>query len=268
MINTFLKYSSKNLFNLILMPTILATIFVTSANSQELTLPNNDKIEASELPFYKNRPKVLDFLTRVNGQMAVASPPEFCPSYSYTTWNRSNLEWAINKCDKKLEKRFKDYTEEFRKRCACEFVVKNKVILDFKFLKNKHKWATIKIYFKSKEGKVSNVRGVLEFEVSELRKQNIRVLNQNLEEFCVGTMRPAFDDSGEFDLTCVDGTRHAAGKVTLQGFSNMHTIGSGYFDDGVVFAFLAGLTDSEINEEYPNFPDVSVKKDDEEENQN
>jgi hypothetical protein len=242
---------------------IFASVNVTPALAQSLKLPGGQMVEAAKLPFYRNRPKILDFLRKAGQQVAVAVTPEFCPGYSYTAWNSDYLDRAIRKCDAKTQIMLSDYPASFRKSCACKLLVKDMAVTDADLIMNQLRYTTLKLFFKSPEGAVRTVRGVLEYEKAALQRQSMRILNQKRDEICRGSMTPSLGDNGAFELSCFDGNRRASGSVTIPEIFHQYALGSGVFENGEVFAFVARLTDEEIKSKYPNFPDVRAEAENE-----
>jgi hypothetical protein len=239
-----------------IMACVLATAPTTPASAQDLRLPNGTSVEAADLPYYRNRPKILSFLQKADHQVAVAATPKFCPEYSYTLWNSSDHARAVRLCDQKTQVMLSDYPAMFRKTCACKLLVKDMVVTDVDLIMSKFRYTTFKLYLKPVAGAVRTVRGILEFEKASLERQSMRILNQNRDEICQGSMTPSLGDDGAFELSCFDGNRRASGSVTIPELFYQYALGSGVFENGEVFAFIARLTDEEIKSKYPNFPDV------------
>jgi hypothetical protein len=244
-------------------PVLFVTLFcvlaiepAAPAWAQDLRLPNGRSIKAADLPYYRNRPKILGFLQKANHNVAVAATPKFCPEYSYTLWSSSDHPKAIRICDQKNQEMLSDYPAAFRKMCACKLLVKDMVVTDVDLIMSELRYTTFKLYLKAADGAVRTVRGVLEFEKASLDRQSIRILNQNKDEICKGSMTPSLGDDGAFELSCFNGKRHASGSVLIPEIFYQYALGSGVFENGEVFAFIARLTDEEIKSRYPNFPDV------------
>jgi len=148
-----------------------------------------------------------------------------------------------------------NYPQPLMQSCGCKTVIENMRVVDELPLLNDKYRSTVKLYIKSPSGKIKTQRGFIEYEADELTQQDARILNQNNEEVCRGSLTFSLGD-GSFDLSCFNGAIKARGIIELAGlFSKKHAVGSAVLDDGDVFAFVSGLNDGEIEDKYPGFPD-------------
>ena len=188
------------------------TFFSTPSNAQTLTFQNGRTVEAQNFPYISKRKKLIALLRRgANSSMAVARTPKFCPSYFWVAWGGNYPHnRAVTLCNASVRKMLDDYNDSFTESCKCKTVIRNMKIVDLPALEETHTYATIKLFTKNRNsGKIFSSRGVIEYKVFELVKQNSRLLNQRFLETCTGSITLSLGSNGEFDLTCFGGSTKA-----------------------------------------------------------
>ena len=86
-----IKLAGRKVLCLICVLVGLSFMVETAVAGPPLQMPDGKQVEAADLPFFRNRPKVVGFLEtivnrKLEGSMALAATPAFCPSYSWTAW--------------------------------------------------------------------------------------------------------------------------------------------------------------------------------------
>ncbi len=259
--NFFLGGGMKNLARSAVLITTIAVLMLVNdkpGGAQELQLSNGQFVSPESFPFLAKRPKAIGYLAK--GQhmpFALAIPPAPCPTMYSSAWGGSAPHTrAINRCTANVSSALVDYPEELRRKCTCSNAIVDLKVIDDSRLNNDKFFSIVKLYIKNKSGQVSTQSGFLEYEVPELVKQKARLVNQDMEEVCTGSLTLSLGDGG-FDLSCFGGSMDVRGIATLYGlFSKKHSVGSAVLDTGEVFAFVTGLNDAEIKDRYPKFPDI------------
>jgi len=228
------------------------------AVAQELITPNGKKVSANNYPFLANRPNVRGYLNHGDTRpIALATTLKNCPTNSYTAWGgQKPHRRSVYKCNSKMDSLLHDYPSPIKNRCRCFNVIKDMRVLNETPLMNDKFRSIMKLFMKDSSGKIETERGFLEYEKDELTEQNVKLLNAEGSEVCTGSVNFSLGPGG-FELRCFEGSVKMRGIAEVSGiFSKKHAVGSAVTDSGGVFAFISGLSDSEISKEYPGFPDV------------
>jgi hypothetical protein len=231
------------------------------AVAQELITPNGKNVSANNYPFLANRPKVRGYLNHGDTHpIALATTLKNCPSYSYTAWSgQEPHRRSVYKCNSKIDRLLQDYPSAIKNRCRCFNVIEDMKVLNETPLMNGKFRVILKLFMKDSLEKITTERGFLEYEKDELTKQNVKILNAEGSEVCTGSINFSLGPGG-FELWCFGGSVEVRGIAEVSViFSKKHAVGSAVTDNGDVFAFISGLSDSEISNEYPGFPDVVDK---------
>lgn len=244
----------------------LLALLATSAWGLELKKPDGQGIDSNSFPFIKKRQKLQSALYdgQMNGSFGLAMSGGICVTNYLWAWGGDDpVSRSLSRCDRFLGKILLDYPKKIQSKCSCVSVIKDDNITRLDILEYPFYKQIIKLYFKSKSGRLETVRGFVEFETPSLSKQKIRVLNAEDHEVCAGEMELSTGD-GSFSLSCPvfgEGSL-AAGIATIKTgiFTKTHSTGSALISDGAVFAFITSLTDKEITEKYPNFPSDKANK--------
>lgn len=247
-----------NKLKTILCAAVFLPLLVTSAWATDLKKSDGQTVDSKSFPFIKKRQNLQNYLENGEdrGSFGLAVSGRIClTSYSLSWGGVDPVSRSIDRCNKRLERNLVDYPKKVLSNCSCVSVIKDFDVVRGDILDYPYYKGILKIYVKSKAGKLETVRGFLEFEKPGLSEQKIRVFNGKNQEVCKGEMEFSIGD-GSFNLSCFGESFKAAGISTVKTglFTKTHSIGSALLSNGSVFAFITTFTDEEIAEEYPNFP--------------
>jgi hypothetical protein len=216
-----------------------------------------------EYPYFKHRDKVKGFIEEASPYpMTVSISPPYCPSYSYTSWRGDDPNRSLEKCNDYIRKELINYHPSVVSRCLCKIAVKNMTIVEESLLMPKRRWSILKLFHKKIDGTVTTERGFLEYDRAELIDQEIKILNKKNATVCSSKVRFSILGKNKIQISCFGGTLKLKGKVWLEKSFSMgvYAVGSATTSEGSGIAFISGLSDSEIENNHPEFlKNVSIK---------
>lgn len=260
-------YCPRNLFPIIAL--VLGTLSVTSqaVAGPKLNMPDGTVVEAAELPFFKNRPKVLGFLQKVvdrklESSMALASGPAFCPGYNYTSWGGDDpVTRAAAQCQVKLDKQLEelDWPAALRPACKCRIVIRHMTVLEPEILQRGSRFTNVKLLIKNGNAETQRREGILEYQQNELARQEFSLFNDAQNRICTGRLEFKVGELGKLSGTCLGGNKIVDGGVSIfcpSGiFCKRHMVGNVKMNDGVLIGFTSGLTTENARKKYPDLPE-------------
>ena len=206
--------------------------------------------------------------------MALATTPAFCPRYSYASWGGEDPETrAAGRCQTRVDKLLKDYgwPATMHGACKCVLAVKNMTVLDKSVLMRGTRFTPVKLFIRNREGTLTQREGFLEYQKNELVQQSFTLFNDNKEGICKGQLDLKVGALGKFSGTCLGSNRIVDGGVSVfcpvGVFCKRHMVGNMKIGGGLLVGFVSGISDAEIKESYPEFPekfDVRSTPDEEE----
>lgn len=239
----------------------------TGAAEPRLKMPDGSVVAAADLPYFKNRPKVLGYLQKIvdrklEGRMALAAAPGFCPAYSQTSWGGDDpVTRAAGRCQIKIDEQLEKFgwPSSLRPACKCSVVVKNMTVLNAGYLERGTRFSAVKLLVKNGAGAVQERDGLLEYEQNELVRQPFSLFNATKDKICTGQLEFKVGEIGKFSGECLGGNKIVDGGVSIGCpigvFCTRHMVGNMRTSDGMLIGFTAGLKDSERREKYPDLPE-------------
>lgn len=230
-------------------------------------MPDGTMVEAAELPFYKNRPKVLGFLQKIidrklEHSMALASGPAFCPGYNFTSRGGTDpVTRAAAKCQIKLDAKLEDldWPATLRPACKCSIIVKNMTVLKPDVLTRGSRYTNVKLLIKNGDTDVQKREGILEYQQNELVKQDFTLFNAGRNRICGGKLEFKVGELGKFSGICLGGNKIIDGGVSISCptgiFCKRHMVGNMKMSDGILIGFTSGLTQTQMREKYLDLPE-------------
>ncbi|MFT5485314.1 MAG: hypothetical protein ACI9JL_003686 [Paracoccaceae bacterium] len=261
------RYSPKTLFLIGALMLVATSVAIPAIADPMLKMPDGSVVKAAELPFFKNRPKVLGFLQKVvdrkfESAMALAAPPAFCPGYNFTSWGGDDpVTRAAAKCQTKLDSQLedRDWPAALRPACKCKIVVRHMTVLEPEILQRGTRFASVKLLIKNRNAETQQRAGVLEYQQDELVKQDFSLFNAGKNRICTGQLTFKIGELGKFSGTCLGGSEILDGGVAISCptgvFCKRHIVGNMKMSDGVLIGFTTGLTAEQVREKYPELPE-------------
>ena len=233
----------------------------------KLKMPDGRQIEASELPYFKSRPKVFGYLEKIvnsgrQNEMAFAIAPPFCPSYSYTSWGGVEpVTRAAGSCQTRVDKLLDDHDwpTSLRAGCKCVLAIQNMEILDPIPLMRPTRFASGQLLIKAGSDQVIRRSGVLEYEKGELIQQAFSLFNEKKDRICHGRLEFKVGELGKFSGTCLGNNKIVDGGVSVfcpTGiFCKRLMVGNMRRSNGYLIGFTSGINEADRKEKYPDLPE-------------
>jgi len=186
--------------------------------------------------------------------------PSFCPAEYRDTYGEpgGTNPFVESQCQESVRSRLSGFDEQTRQRCGCVRLVENRALWDLKLRVLSNEALDPFIYstmtlFHTHRGARETLRGFAAFSATE-----VRLYNAARQLVCSGK---ASQDSHIGNLTCfgdrvrATGTLRSIPDVSLGYRRRGYWLGAYKLPDGGRLDLVTELTDQELKQHHPNFPE-------------
>ena len=223
------------------------------------TLQDGATVNADQLGYVAKNRRLLNYLKQSKDYITIFTSPPSCPSYYFysysTTSYNPNLETHRAQCSRAVAARMADYSERAQRSCRCITFAEGQSGKGFRVEVNDEfardtMLTSIATIMETRGNSRSRLRGFMRISLSS---GDFELLNESLVSVCTGRVQIG---GSKATLSCFHDSLQLSGTYQ-SGESSGRLYGIGRFQapEGMKLDFAVNLTDRELTQQRPNFPD-------------